>query len=93
MVEKIRGKKIEEDKKREMSKGNKRRRGRMKLRKNEIKEEDEKREESTPDTHCTRGRVGPRTGLDTETKGKILLLLLGIEPQSPGRTTHSQTLY
>jgi hypothetical protein len=29
--------------------------------------------------------VGPKAGLDTETTGKILLLLPGIEPRSPGR--------
>jgi hypothetical protein len=37
--------------------------------------------------------VGPRAGLDTEARGKILSLLPGIEPQSPGRPARSQTLY
>jgi hypothetical protein len=35
----------------------------------------------------------PRTGLDTEARGKILSPLLGIELQSPGRLARSQTLY
>jgi hypothetical protein len=35
-------------------------------------------------THCTGGWVGPRAGLDTEARGKILSLLPGIEPRSPG---------
>jgi hypothetical protein len=37
----------------------------------------------TPGTHWTGGWVGPRAGLDTEVRGKILLPLLGIEPRSP----------
>jgi hypothetical protein len=37
--------------------------------------------------------VGPRAGLDTEVRGKILSPLLGIEPRSPGRPARSQTLY
>jgi hypothetical protein len=37
--------------------------------------------------------VGPRAGLDTEVRGKILLPLPGIEPRSPGRPVHNQTLY
>jgi hypothetical protein len=36
--------------------------------------------------------VGPRAGLDTEVRGKILLPLTGIEPRSPGRPVRSQTL-
>jgi hypothetical protein len=48
---------------------------------------------STPGTHWTGGWVGPRTGLDTDERVKILLLLLGIEPRSPGRLARSQTLY
>jgi hypothetical protein len=43
-------------------------------------------------THCTGGWGGPRAGLDTEVRGKILLPLTGIEPRSPGRPVHSQTL-
>jgi hypothetical protein len=31
-------------------------------------------------THCTGGWVGPRAGLDTEARGKILSSLPGIEP-------------
>jgi hypothetical protein len=38
-----------------------------------------------PGTHCTKGWVGPRAGLDTEGTGRILFPLPGIEPQSPGR--------
>jgi hypothetical protein len=49
--------------------------------------------ERTPGTHCTGGWVDPRAGLDTEAKGKILLPLPGIEPQSPARPVRSQTLY
>jgi hypothetical protein len=49
--------------------------------------------ERTPGTHCTGGWVGPRAGLDTKAKGKILLPLPGIEPQSPGSPVRSQTLY
>jgi hypothetical protein len=49
--------------------------------------------ERTPGTHCTGGWVGPRAGLNTETRGKILSPLPGIEPRSPGRPARSQTLY
>jgi hypothetical protein len=49
--------------------------------------------ERTPGTHCTGGWVGPRAGLDTEARGKILLRLPEIEPQSPGVPVRSQTLY
>jgi hypothetical protein len=49
--------------------------------------------ERTPGTHCTGGWVGPRAGVDTEARGKILYLLPGIEPRSPGRPARSQTLY
>jgi hypothetical protein len=49
--------------------------------------------ERTPGTHCTGGWVGPRAGLDTEVRGKILSTLPGIEPRSPGRPVRSQTLY
>jgi hypothetical protein len=44
-------------------------------------------------THCTGGWVGPRAGLDTEVRGKILSPLPGIEPRSFGRSVRSQTLY
>jgi hypothetical protein len=36
----------------------------------------------TPGTHCTGGWVGPRSGLDTEVRGKNPLPLPGIEPRS-----------
>jgi hypothetical protein len=38
-----------------------------------------------PDTHWTRSWVGPREGLDTDVRRKILLPLPEIEPRSPGR--------
>jgi hypothetical protein len=34
-----------------------------------------------------------RGSLDTETRGKILSPLPGIEPQSPGHPAYGQTLY
>jgi hypothetical protein len=46
--------------------------------------------ESTPGTHCTGGWVGTRAGLDTDTRGKILCLCRGWNPDRPVR---SQTLY
>jgi hypothetical protein len=49
--------------------------------------------EGTPGTHWTGGWVGPRAGLDTEVRGKILLPPPEIEPRSPGRPARSQTLY
>jgi hypothetical protein len=49
--------------------------------------------ERTPGTHCTRGWVGPRAGLDTEATGKIISPLPGFEPQSPGRSARSQTIH
>jgi hypothetical protein len=49
--------------------------------------------EWTPGAHCAGGWVGPRAGVETEVRGKILSPLLGIEPLSPGRPAHSQTLY
>jgi hypothetical protein len=49
--------------------------------------------ERTPGTYCTGGWVGPRAGLDTEAKGKILSPLPWIESRSPGRAARSQTLY
>jgi hypothetical protein len=42
--------------------------------------------EMTPGTHCTGGWVGPRAGMDTEVRGKILSPLPDIEPRSPDRT-------
>jgi hypothetical protein len=47
----------------------------------------------TAGTHCTGGWLGPRAGLDTEVRGKILSPLPGIEHRSPGRLARSQTLY
>jgi hypothetical protein len=44
----------------------------------------------TPGTHCTRGWVDPRAGLDTEDRGKILCPCRGSNPARPAR---SQTLY
>jgi hypothetical protein len=38
--------------------------------------------ERTPGTHCTRGWVGPRAGLDTEDRGKILCPCRGSNPDS-----------
>jgi hypothetical protein len=49
--------------------------------------------ERTTGTHWTRGWVGPRAGLDTEARGKIILPLPGIEPRSPGSPARSQPLY
>jgi hypothetical protein len=49
--------------------------------------------ERTPGTHWAGGWVGPKAGLDTEARGKILSPLPGIEPRSPGRPARSQTLY
>jgi hypothetical protein len=49
--------------------------------------------ERTPGTHYTGGWVGPRAGLDTGARGKILSPLPGIEPRSPTRPARSQTLY
>jgi hypothetical protein len=46
-----------------------------------------------PSTHCTGGWVGPRSGLNTEARGKILSPLPGIKPRSPGCQARSQTLY
>jgi hypothetical protein len=46
--------------------------------------------ERTPGTHCTGGWVGPRAGLDAETRRKIICLCRGSNPGCPVR---SQTLY
>jgi hypothetical protein len=43
-----------------------------------------------PGTHCTDGWVGPRAGLDAETRRKILCLCRG---SNPGRPVCSQALY
>jgi hypothetical protein len=39
--------------------------------------------ERTPGTHCTGGWVGPRAGLDTEVRGKILCPRRGSNPDCP----------
>jgi hypothetical protein len=39
--------------------------------------------ERTPGTHCTGGWVGPRAGLDTEARGKILWPCRGSNPDRP----------
>jgi hypothetical protein len=39
--------------------------------------------ERTPGTHCTGGWVGPRAGLDTEARGKILFPCRGSNPARP----------
>jgi hypothetical protein len=49
--------------------------------------------ERTLGTHWTGGWVGPRAGLDAEAREKNPLTLAGIEPRSPCRPVHSQTLY
>jgi hypothetical protein len=46
--------------------------------------------EKTPSTHCTWDWVGPKAGLDTKARGKILSPLPEIEPRSPGRPVRSQ---
>jgi hypothetical protein len=46
--------------------------------------------ERTPGTHCTGGWVGPRAGLDTEARGKILCLC---RASNLGRPVRSQTLH
>jgi hypothetical protein len=45
--------------------------------------------ERTPGTHCKGGWVGPRAGLDTEDRGKILCPCRG---SNPGRLVRIQTL-
>jgi hypothetical protein len=40
-------------------------------------------------THCKGGWVGPRAGLDTEARRKIISPLPGIEPRSPGSPVRS----
>jgi hypothetical protein len=49
--------------------------------------------ERTPGTHCTGGWVGPRAGLDTDARGRILLSLPVVEPRSPCRPVCSQKIY
>jgi hypothetical protein len=39
--------------------------------------------ERTPGAHCTGGWVGPRAGLDSEARGKILCLYRGSNPDRP----------
>jgi hypothetical protein len=39
--------------------------------------------ERTPCTHCTGGWVGPRAGLDTEARGKIVCPHRGSNPDRP----------
>jgi hypothetical protein len=46
-----------------------------------------------PGTHWRGGWVGLRAGLDTKTRGRILLSLPGTEPRSSGRLVCSQTLH
>jgi hypothetical protein len=46
-----------------------------------------------PGTHRTGGWVGPRGGLDTEAREKILSPLPRIEPPSSGCPARGQTLY
>jgi hypothetical protein len=46
---------------------------------------------TTPGTHCTGGWVGPRAGLDTEARGKIILPVPMIETRSPGVNKGSVT--
>jgi hypothetical protein len=46
-----------------------------------------------PGTHWTGGWVGPRAGLNTEVREKILLPLSGIEPWSPGRPVRCQNCH
>jgi hypothetical protein len=48
--------------------------------------------ERTFGTHWTGGLVGPRAGLDTEVRGKILLSLAGIEPRPAGSPVRSEIL-
>jgi hypothetical protein len=47
--------------------------------------------ERTPGTHCTGVWVGPRVGLDTEAREKIISPLPGIEPRFLGRTARILT--
>jgi hypothetical protein len=49
--------------------------------------------ERTLSTHCIGGWVGPRAGLDTQPRGKILSPLPGIEPRLPCCSARSHTLY
>jgi hypothetical protein len=49
--------------------------------------------ERNPGTYWTGGWVGPRAGLHTEVRGRIVLPLHGIQPRSSRRPVRSQTLY
>jgi hypothetical protein len=40
-------------------------------------------EERIPGTHCTEGWVGPRAGLDTEARGKLISSLPGMNLDRP----------
>jgi hypothetical protein len=46
--------------------------------------------ERTPGTHWAGGWVGPRAGLEAETRRKVLCLCQGL---NPGHLVHSQSLY
>jgi len=46
----------------------------------------------TPCTHSTGGLVGPRSGLDTEVRGKILCLGLGSKPDRRSSSPESDTI-
>jgi hypothetical protein len=50
-----------------------------------------RRGKDLPGTHWRGGWVGPRAGLETEFREKILLPLPGIETSSPGHPVRSQT--
>jgi hypothetical protein len=52
-----------------------------------------RRRKRTPLSHWKGGWVGPRAGLGTESRGKILLPLPGIEPRSPGFDRWTYTIY
>jgi hypothetical protein len=49
--------------------------------------------ERTQDSHWTGGWMSPRASLGTEVRGKILLLLPGIEPRLSSRPVFSQALH
>jgi hypothetical protein len=49
--------------------------------------------ERTPGTYCTGGWVGPRAGLNTEAREKILSPIPGIEPRSPVCAALCHSLY
>jgi hypothetical protein len=47
----------------------------------------------SPGTHCTGGWVGPRAGLDTEVRGKIICLCRGSNPAVQSGPIQSGNLY